>query len=151
MGAGVPKDSAEAVKWFRLAADQGYGQAQYNLGLSYAKGIGVEKDDAEAVKWWRLVAEQGIAEGQIRMVNAYGLGVGIPMDFVEANKWAILAASNGQSIDIPTRVAILRELSPEQIAESKRLAEEWKPTIVGPDLRDPWGESIRHPIVTEQP
>ena len=31
---GVPQDKAEAVKWFRYAADQGGAQAQYNLGLS---------------------------------------------------------------------------------------------------------------------
>jgi len=28
-GEGVPQDSAEAVKWYRLAADQGYASAQY--------------------------------------------------------------------------------------------------------------------------
>jgi TPR repeat protein len=33
-GKGVPKDDAEAVKWFRKAAEQGYADAQYDLGLS---------------------------------------------------------------------------------------------------------------------
>ena len=40
-GRGVPKDEAEAVKWFRKAADQGDAQAQFNLGVTYAKGRGV--------------------------------------------------------------------------------------------------------------
>ncbi|MSU22287.1 MAG: sel1 repeat family protein [Opitutus sp.] len=31
-GTGVPKDSAEAVKWYRKAAEQGYVGAQNNLG-----------------------------------------------------------------------------------------------------------------------
>ena len=31
-GQGVPEDDAEAVKWYRLAADQGLGEAQLNLG-----------------------------------------------------------------------------------------------------------------------
>jgi uncharacterized protein len=35
---GVPEDDAEAVKWFRKAAEQGYADAQYNLGLMYAYG-----------------------------------------------------------------------------------------------------------------
>ena len=32
-GQGVPKDDAQAVKWYRLAADQGYAMAQVNLGF----------------------------------------------------------------------------------------------------------------------
>ena len=31
-GTGVAKDQAEAVKYYRLAADQGHAQAQFNLG-----------------------------------------------------------------------------------------------------------------------
>ena len=32
-GWGVPEDDAEAVRWYRLAADQGDASAQYNLGV----------------------------------------------------------------------------------------------------------------------
>jgi TPR repeat protein len=31
-GRGVPEDDAEAIKWYRLAAEQGYARAQFNLG-----------------------------------------------------------------------------------------------------------------------
>ena len=58
---GVPQDDAEAVKWYRLAAEQGYAEAQSNLGVMYNNGRGVPQDDAEAVKWYRLAAEQGYA------------------------------------------------------------------------------------------
>ncbi len=34
-GWGVPQDYAEAVKWWRKAAEQGYGEAQFNLGYMY--------------------------------------------------------------------------------------------------------------------
>ena len=59
-GRGVPQDDAEAVRWYRLAAEQGDAYAQYNLGLMYRKGEGVPQDDAEAVRWYRLAAEQGM-------------------------------------------------------------------------------------------
>ena len=36
-GRGVPQDDAEAVQWFRQAAEQGYAEAQYNLGIMYAR------------------------------------------------------------------------------------------------------------------
>ena len=39
-GAGVAKDSAEAVKWMRKAAEQGNADAQYYLGGSYYYGEG---------------------------------------------------------------------------------------------------------------
>jgi TPR repeat protein len=50
-GEGVPRDNAEAVKWYSKAAEQGDANAQYNLGLMYNSGEGIPRDDAEAVKW----------------------------------------------------------------------------------------------------
>jgi uncharacterized protein len=47
------------VTWFRKAADQGYAEAQYNLGLMYEDGRGVPQDHAEAVKWWGKAAALG--------------------------------------------------------------------------------------------
>ena len=47
-GRGVLKDEAEAVRWYRLAAEQGHAGAQYNLGLMHAKGEGVLKDSVLA-------------------------------------------------------------------------------------------------------
>jgi TPR repeat protein len=56
-GYGVHQDNAEALKWYRLAAEQGHANAQYNLGFMYANGKGVLEDFAEALKWYRLSAE----------------------------------------------------------------------------------------------
>ena len=67
-GRGSPQDPAEAVRWCRLAAEQGYAVAQFNLGELYALGEGVPQDPAEAVRWFRLAAEQGYAA-------QYALGV----------------------------------------------------------------------------
>ena len=56
---GVTKDSAQAVKWFRQAADQNLPAAQSNLGLCYERGDGVAKYEVEAYKWDLLAAAQG--------------------------------------------------------------------------------------------
>ena len=45
----------------RERAEQGDAEAQWSLGLAYAKGEGVPQDDAEAARWYRLAAEQGYA------------------------------------------------------------------------------------------
>ena len=58
-GQGAPKDEAEAVKWFRKAADQGFASAQVNLGVVYWFGKGVVKDELEAYKWFLLSGAQG--------------------------------------------------------------------------------------------
>ncbi len=34
------------MRWYRLAADQGYASAQFNLGVMYATGEGFPQDDA---------------------------------------------------------------------------------------------------------
>lgn len=38
IGLDVPEDKAEAVRWFRLAAEQGYARAQVMLGWMYRFG-----------------------------------------------------------------------------------------------------------------
>ena len=58
-GKGVPQDYAEAAKWYRKAAEQGYADAQNNLGMMYVNGQGVPQDYAEAAKWTRKAADQG--------------------------------------------------------------------------------------------
>jgi TPR repeat protein len=63
-GEGVKKDAVQAVHWYRKAAEQGYAQAQCNLGVMYANGLGVEKDAVQAVHWFRKAAEQGHAQAQ---------------------------------------------------------------------------------------
>jgi TPR repeat protein len=60
-GNGVNRDYKEALKWFRLAADQGNAQAQNNLAIMYRYGRGVAQDFEEALKWYRLAADQGHA------------------------------------------------------------------------------------------
>ena len=70
-GEGVPRDDAEAVKWFRKAAKQGHARAQYNLGLMYADDEGVPQDDAEAYAWFAVAAANGheYAKDNLRKVK----------------------------------------------------------------------------------
>ncbi len=56
----MEQDYTEAVKWYRLAADQGnMWAAQYNLGYCYANGCGVEKSPEKALEYYRMAADQG--------------------------------------------------------------------------------------------
>ena len=86
-GEGVVKDPAEALKWYRKAADQNIAEAQFNLGLSYCNGDGVVKNYVEAVKWFRKAAEQNLAEAQYNLGSCYANGAGVAKDLAEAVKW----------------------------------------------------------------
>ena len=55
-GQGVPQDYAEAVKWYRIAAEQGHPSSQYNLGVMYDKGEGLPQDYVQAHRWYNLAA-----------------------------------------------------------------------------------------------
>ena len=91
-GNGVGKDFAEAVKWFRKAAKQGFAQAQAVLGWCYFRGYGVAKDEVEAVQWYRKAAEQNHADAQHNLGVSYATGQGVAKDYVEAVKWFRKAA-----------------------------------------------------------
>jgi TPR repeat protein len=95
VGQGVPKDGAEAEKWFRFAADQGYAPAQYNLGVMYANGWGVPQNYDEAAKWHALAANQGYVIARYNLGVAYREGNGVPQNYSEAMKWFRLAADQG--------------------------------------------------------
>jgi hypothetical protein len=66
-GRGVAQDEAEAVGWYRKAADQGNAVAQNNLGLMLDNGRGVVEDEAEAVGWYRKAAEQGLPDAKAKL------------------------------------------------------------------------------------
>ena len=108
----MPQDYAEAVKWYRKAADQGYPAAQYNLGVMYDQGQGVPQDYAEAARWYRKAADQGDANAQLGLGVMYAKGQGVPQDYVEAHMWLNLAASrisaDRQKIAAGAREAVAR-------------------------------------------
>ena len=60
-GRGVPRDYAQAGKWYRLAADQGTARAQCDLGGMYENGQGVPQDYVQAHKWFNLSASRAMA------------------------------------------------------------------------------------------
>ena len=92
------KNYTEAVKWYRMAAEQNHANAQNNLGECYYDGQGVEKDYEEAVKWCRKAAEQGHMKAQNIMGVCYQNGWGVSQDHAEAVEWYLKAAEQGLGV-----------------------------------------------------
>jgi TPR repeat protein len=114
-----------AVSWLRKAAEQNYVEAQRDLGVCYQDGTGVQQDYGEAVKWCRKAAEQGDDLAQYGLGCRYAKGQGVEKDQAEAYKWMLLAAAQGDSRIIKYKTLLKANLSPEQLAEGKRRANDW--------------------------
>ena len=102
-GKGVRHNNAEAVKWYRRAADQGHSAAQFNLGGMFINGQGVQQNYAEAAKWSRRAADQGYAEAQYNLGIMYHNGQGVLQDSSNAVFWFEKAASQGND---PAKLAL---------------------------------------------
>jgi hypothetical protein len=136
-GRGVPQNYDEAAKWYRLAADQGLARAEFAIGTLYQFGHGVPQNYLEAAKWYRRAADQGFASAQYNLGSMYYLGLGIPKDLVSAKMYYNLAGAQGHEGAIRSRDELEKQMTPDQIREARKLADEWKPksSIHGQDAQ----------------
>jgi len=92
---GVPRDFAEALKWYQRAAEKGFAPAQFNLGLAHELGRGVAQDEPKAFQYYQLAAGQGFPAALFNVGNMYATGRGVKQDLFEANLWFKQAADKG--------------------------------------------------------
>src|ERR1017187_7765960 len=77
---GAAKNDAEALKWYRKAAEQGDAAAQSTLADCYLNGRGVARDKREAVNWFRKAAKQGDRIAQFSLGTSFAFGQGVAKD-----------------------------------------------------------------------
>jgi hypothetical protein len=93
----LKKDDSKAVRWIRLATDQGHAGAMYVLGNMNYNGNGVPRNLVEAYRWYELAAQRAEAQRGVRE----------------------MAVSN--------RDLVAKLMTSGQIAEAKTLAAAWAP------------------------
>ena len=91
----TPRNPREAMKWFKMAADQGYADGQYRLGGMYDVGINPQ-DPTEAAKWYLMAANQGYRDAEYRLGILYYTGRGVNQDYAQSAKWFQKAAEHGR-------------------------------------------------------
>ena len=126
--------SQEDAEKLRADAEKGDPKAQYEIGNQYW-GRGSSEEAAEGVKWYRRSAEQGFGDAQFNLGIAYQTGYGVEQDNVQADAWYITAGSSQNFLSAETinlarqnNERIEASMTPEQIAEARRRAHEWKPS-----------------------
>ena len=96
-GEGVPRDTKEAVHWYKKATNQGDAVGQYHLGLMYQHGNGVTEDGQEALRLFQLSANQGYDNAQTQLGVLNRDGDLVSKNETEAARWFQLAATQGNA------------------------------------------------------
>lgn len=135
-GRGVRRNDEEAIKWFRLAAEQGNAEAQYKLAIMLDKGFGTSTNHTEALVWYKRAADQGHASAENNIGNLYSEGRGVPVDKDEAERWYRRSAEHGENIGKQNLALLIKE---KQIVPNGRIdgAESAKHTS-GSDIAGPF-------------
>jgi TPR repeat protein len=102
--------------------------SQNELGGAFQAGkLGAAKNPIEAAKWYRKAAAHNHPAAQLNLGVCYERGDGVAKDEVEAYKWYLLAAAQGNEKAKDNAPLLELVLLPDQIAEGKRRAENFKP------------------------
>lgn len=141
-GSGVPKNSAEGIKWWRRAAELGNATAQQNLGSAYQSGEFVEWSGLEAMKWFRMAAAQGLPVALHTLGGKYESGSGVIKDDCEAYAYYSLA---GESLEFSRKslAALEEKMTPEARARGKQRAQAIQSEIKLRNAAMPAGESVK--------
>ena len=90
-------DPAEAVQWFRKAAEANHPMAQCKLGDYISYGTVVKKDLSQMEYWYRRSAEQGCAQAQYSLGLMYKNGNVPSGDRTQAAYWLQKAAEQNHT------------------------------------------------------
>lgn len=95
---GYAKDYTKAFQNYLKAAEMGYREAYWMVGLKYRYGLGTSRDYAEAAKWWVKYCE--IVSGSSYVAKCLGDiykegGYGISANRDEAIRWYRISADRG--------------------------------------------------------
>jgi uncharacterized protein len=90
-GNGAPSSKDKAKKYYQMAAEQGYAEAQNSLGSIYQE----EKNYVEAKSWYELASEQNHPMATTSLGLLYDLGLGVPQDRKKGFEFYSKAANLG--------------------------------------------------------
>ena len=152
---GLPKNSPQAVGWYKKAASQGYAPAETSLGNAYFHGWdGLSKSATQAVYWWEKAAAQGYMSGELALGSAYFFSLaGLSKSATQAVYWwEKAAAQRDATAESNLGSAYLHGWGglPKSGAQTvywweKAAAQGYKPAIVGlQELQHPQQVAVAH-------
>ena len=95
---GVAQDDAEAILWYKKAAQYGKAKAAYKLAGLYEEGKVTKKDAKAALLYYRRAADLNDSKAQYRLGKMYADGgAGLKKNIKTAREWYLKAAKQGQT------------------------------------------------------
>ena len=130
--AAKPPDLDEAIRLYRLAANDGFAGAQNNLGDLYEDARGVAKNNTIAMYWYTRAAERGEPAGYLSISTLLSESTKEEAVLIEALKFGYLAyaglpAGNNRKTATATIIAIENTISLEAQKKALDLAKAWEP------------------------
>jgi TonB family protein len=125
---------AEAIRWLRGSAEQGYGRSQEALAMQLTMGLNVERDPEQATALFEKAAAQGSLSAQVSLAGKLVRGEGVAPD--EARAKELLEAANAKGeveAKVPLAFLLYKE-GGDGKAESLRLLQE------SADANNRWGQ-----------
>jgi hypothetical protein len=87
-----------SLNFFRMAAEQGNPEAQFELGQMHAQGLGITQQFEAAADWYLLAAKQGHAKAQFHLGFLYSHGQGVSQDYAKAYQWYCISDRFGYAL-----------------------------------------------------
>jgi len=100
-----PGDGAQAVRWYRVAADKGLTRAMTGLGTLYLDGDLVRRDPAEGLRWLHRAADRGEPLAMHTLGAMLLTGEAAPRDRAGALRLLHAAEAKGYPTQARTRSA----------------------------------------------
>ena len=94
-GQGVRQDYAEALSWYRRAAEAGNPSGMFNVGVMFDAGRGMPRDPQEAARWYERSAATGFGRAEYNLGLMYRDGSGVRRDHTRAVRLFQSAAHHG--------------------------------------------------------
>lgn len=117
----VPKKTAHrssaphlvrSLKFYRMAADQGHAEAQFEVGQMHAQGLGTAQQFEEAAYWYLLASKQGHAKAQFHLGFLYAHGQGVEQDYAKAYQWYCISEQCGYPLAKKNVAFVGKKLDP---------------------------------------
>ncbi|MDA0785116.1 MAG: ankyrin repeat domain-containing protein [Proteobacteria bacterium] len=124
---GVPDPGTQRTnEILKKAADAGLAKAQTKLAKRYVLGLVDGSDPKELVKLLRNAAERGDKEAQLMLGALFADGRIVPQDTTQSHVFFDMAAAQGSAEANEILPVLERQMAPQEIADSRRLAREYK-------------------------
>jgi TPR repeat protein len=119
----------QAFDSFKILAEAGNVEAQYNLAFMFYGGEGTKQNYYKAFYWFHTAALAGHSSAQDLLAYMYSHGYGTSQDRLRAYVWYSIASTHGQIITSMVRDSIESEMGRAEQAQADLMISEYSKII----------------------